>query len=152
MGDHADAGNGLIGAHAHHQHDLPGKAGSGGHLHRPALDGRGSLGGIDGLDDAGAVVGFGHARGTGKDFRQCLLGLEELVFRDPVGGDFVHVGQGTGHDAGDQQQRHRKPENVQGSILCFHLFSPPFFLGAPNLVGRPIRSSSTTQQFITRMA
>ena len=36
-------------------------------------------------------------------------------------------------------------------LVCFHFFAASFF-GAPNLVGLPMRSSRTTQQFMIRMA
>ena len=85
----------------------------------------------------------------------------KFFFRNPgwigygivaVSGDGIHVSQSAGHHSGDHQQGDRQPEDIKGSVFFFHFASPPFFLGAPNLVGRPIRSSSTTQQFITRMA
>ena len=63
------------------------------------------------------------------------------------------TGQSQGNHSADGKQRGRQPEDVQSGIFLFHAFFASFtFLGAPNLVGRPIRSSSTTQQFMIRMA
>ena len=65
--------------------------------------------------------------------------------------DLIYHSQRTGHDGGDQQQRNRQTQNVKNSILLFHLLATSF-LGEPNFLGRPIRSSRTTQQFMIRMA
>ena len=88
---------------------------------------------------------------AGKDGFDSLLCFQSVGLSNPGGGDGVDPGQSRSHCGGDSQQGQSQTQDVQSGILLAH-FLAASFLGAPNFTGRPIRSSSTTQQFITRMA
>ena len=77
-----------------------------------------------------------------------LLGGELL---DGGLGDGVNASQSCGNHSGNGQQGQRQPQNIHNGRFGFHYFAASF-LGAPNLVGRPILSSRTTQAFMHRMA
>ena len=64
----------------------------------------------------------------------------------------IDAGQSGRHHGGDDQKGQGQPQNIRNQRTFFHFFAASFFLGAPNFAGRPIRSSRTTQQFMTRMA
>ena len=67
----------------------------------------------------------------------------------------VDTGQQCCDHRGDDQQRQCQTHHIHRSAFLFHFsfhFFAASFFGAPNLVGLPMRSSSTTQQFMTRIA
>ena len=87
-----------------------------------------------------------HKEQTGKQ-----LFFVRIERRRDEAPDLIDDDRHACHHGSDEQQGQRNAKHIFGHRTLFHFFAASF-RGAPYRVGRPIRSSSTTQAFITRMA
>ena len=141
MADHGDAGDGLVGVHAHHHHDAALGAG-GGDLHNIAVVGAGGGHGIQ-LHQLAALRGSrrGHVVGDvqlvaelaalGGHSAHGDAGVLRIDGGDLVGGHVVDQTQQGGHNEGNNGQGAGDLENKLTGDL--HYFAASFFsfLGAP---------------------
>ena len=144
VGDNIDAQHSAVFGNAHHHRNLTVKAGG------RNLNGIAGIGCVHGLYKTGVVRECVQRLSTaGLDSGNGCLGFFLGDGRDPGGGNGINTGQRCRNSGSDDQKCQSQSQNIQG---CGFHFAATSFFGEPNFLGLPMRSSSTTQQFITKIA